>query len=353
MEKIRSSTTIRMNSKSILVLTLVCSAVVVAIVVSLVLLVPMVKYTKAMALFNNKDYGNSSKSFSEMGDYRDSKQMVLESDYNYANQLVGEKEYERAISILSHIENYKDSQEIKREANYLFARLKIDTKDYKAAISILKNLNQYKDSSGLLTSATYHQAVQYYESGDFSTSKQLFQSVKDYEDTADYLSDIEIIGAIQGTWEKNYTVSNAPRDILIFHGWIVTDVNYSLGLTVRESKLSIEDGLVAAGTKDEYMMETYQQQGDNSLWERNHVNEEDKSQDIFIEYRKRNSSTVVPSPPAIGMTRDEVINSLWGKPNQINKTTTANGVSEQWVYSDDVGGGYVYFEDGIVESIQE
>lgn len=56
------------------------------------------------------------------------------------------------------------------------------------------------------------------------------------------------------------------------------------------------------------------------------------------------------SAPAIGMTAEEVRNSSWGKPSDINKTTTAYGVHEQWVYS---GNRYIYFDDGIVTSIQE
>lgn len=36
--------------------------------------------------------------------------------------------------------------------------------------------------------------------------------------------------------------------------------------------------------------------------------------------------------PDIGMTEDEVLSSKWGKPKDVNRTTTAYGVSEQWVY---------------------
>lgn len=54
--------------------------------------------------------------------------------------------------------------------------------------------------------------------------------------------------------------------------------------------------------------------------------------------------------PSIGMTAEEVKNSRWGKPDDINRTITAYGVSEQWVY--DIY-GYVYLDDGIVTAIQD
>lgn len=54
--------------------------------------------------------------------------------------------------------------------------------------------------------------------------------------------------------------------------------------------------------------------------------------------------------PEIGMTASEVKASSWGSPNDINKTTTENGVHEQWVYGN---GRYIYLDDGVVTAIQE
>ncbi|WP_433947024.1 hypothetical protein [Paenibacillus sp. SN-8-1] len=55
------------------------------------------------------------------------------------------------------------------------------------------------------------------------------------------------------------------------------------------------------------------------------------------------------SEPQIGMTQQEVESSKWGKPKKINTTITKYGKSEQWVYDNY---RYVYFDDGIVSSIQ-
>lgn len=51
----------------------------------------------------------------------------------------------------------------------------------------------------------------------------------------------------------------------------------------------------------------------------------------------------------IGMTAERVIQSKWGRPEKVNRTTTANKVREQWVYG---GSNYLYFTDGILTSIQ-
>jgi hypothetical protein len=49
----------------------------------------------------------------------------------------------------------------------------------------------------------------------------------------------------------------------------------------------------------------------------------------------------------IGMNQD-MCREAWGKPGKINRTTTAYGTSEQWVY----GYNYVYFDGDVLTTIQ-
>lgn len=71
-----------------------------------------------------------------------------------------------------------------------------------------------------------------------------------------------------------------------------------------------------------------------------YIKEKQEKEDLFK----------APEPPKIGMTRGEAQKSTWGKPIDINKTTTKYGTHEQWVYD---GYKYLYFEDGILTSIQD
>lgn len=50
----------------------------------------------------------------------------------------------------------------------------------------------------------------------------------------------------------------------------------------------------------------------------------------------------------IGMTKSQSLASQWGRPQSVNKTTTRNGTHEQWCYN----GGYLYFDNGILTTIQ-
>jgi hypothetical protein len=51
----------------------------------------------------------------------------------------------------------------------------------------------------------------------------------------------------------------------------------------------------------------------------------------------------------VGMTAKQVLSSNWGRPESVNRTTGSYGTHEQWVYG---GGNYLYFENGILTSIQ-
>lgn len=70
----------------------------------------------------------------------------------------------------------------------------------------------------------------------------------------------------------------------------------------------------------------------------------------YVGTQYRVSQLQAKENPRIGMTSDEVRNSRWGNPQKINKTTTANGTREQWVYSIN---RYLYFEDDVLTAIQE
>lgn len=54
----------------------------------------------------------------------------------------------------------------------------------------------------------------------------------------------------------------------------------------------------------------------------------------------------------IGMT-DEQVEIAWGKPYKINNTQTANSSSEQWVMHEGIGSDYLYFNNGILISVQQ
>lgn len=62
-----------------------------------------------------------------------------------------------------------------------------------------------------------------------------------------------------------------------------------------------------------------------------------------------NNARLAKLPGAyIGMNKEQVLHSSWGKPQNVNRTITSNTISEQWVYSSN----YLYFTNGRLTGIQ-
>jgi hypothetical protein len=60
---------------------------------------------------------------------------------------------------------------------------------------------------------------------------------------------------------------------------------------------------------------------------------------------------------SIGMTAEEC-RLAWGRPSEVNRTATANHESVQWVYRRysmgyNLGDRYLYFDDGVLTSVQD
>lgn len=66
------------------------------------------------------------------------------------------------------------------------------------------------------------------------------------------------------------------------------------------------------------------------------------------EQRRREAAAKKREGVTLGMTTEDVLASMWGKPRHVNRTTNRWGVREQWVYE----GGYLYFDNGILTTVQ-
>jgi hypothetical protein len=69
---------------------------------------------------------------------------------------------------------------------------------------------------------------------------------------------------------------------------------------------------------------------------------------LIKKYGAQNAKLILDGKVSRGFTKQMCIES-WGEPNEINKTTGSYGVHEQWVYK---RGNYLYFENGILTTIQ-
>ncbi len=341
---------------------------------------PYMKYKHAKSLMAEKKYGKAISAFIEFEDYNNSKELVVESKYLYTKQLIESKDYNQAREVIDTLHytykdsntvrleidylrgkqclrskeylkainffnasiSFKDSKQLSIKSRYLYGKELADQKNYPEAISYFEGIKGYEDTNTLLAETRYLGGIAKYESGNFDDAEALFLANKeDYKDTETYLSNMAVLKQFNGTWESEYGSSQ-----LIFSGINVTIVYFpnSPKTKTYTSEIEVE---YAYTVKDSYgttysltKNHLYEEYDDNYNWEAE-------------EYSKVSDHTFIPEekqPPRIGMTASEVRSSNWGSPKDINKTTNAYGVSEQWVYDDYK---YIYLDDGVVTSIQE
>lgn len=70
--------------------------------------------------------------------------------------------------------------------------------------------------------------------------------------------------------------------------------------------------------------------------------------ELVKKYGSSNANLILQGKIRTGMTKSMCADA-WGSPSDINKTTGSFGVHEQWVYG---LGSYVYFENGVITTIQ-
>lgn len=76
---------------------------------------------------------------------------------------------------------------------------------------------------------------------------------------------------------------------------------------------------------------------------------EEHRKSIIARYGDHLGYAILQGKVLIGMSKSACMEA-WGNPQSINRTTNIYGVREQWVYP---GNKYLYFEDGILTTIQD
>lgn len=164
------------------------------------------------------------------------------------------------------------------------------------------------------------------------------------------------------TWNKiENAINQGDFNTVISETVMLKDTNkdFSALYNFAESVVSGQDGdddmmfyylneipIDYNGKFSDVILEQKLQMKNKEEWKEDYLNQK-KYKSVKSTSEKEAESTL-PSP-SIGMTADEVINSKWGTPKDVNKTITEYRVSEQWVYSNY---RYIYLEDGIVTAIQ-
>ncbi len=290
--------------------------------------------------------------------------------YNYkqGKKFQEDKNYDKAISCYQKIKFVYDKAKNNEQECYYQKAIELrNKKDYDNSILYFEKSNNYNDSQEQIKETKYQQALYNYNKGNFEKSKEVFESIRDYKDVSKYLNNTETMISLQGVWIEKYLHCYAQIE-----GWKITEYKIDF---LNTGSYAIENGNTTLDKINFYdLHDVFLEIENNQLrayyYDKYNKNEKIKYEDekfsfdkedgnlyinivnknIEYELTKKDYRITKRKKPNIGMTKDEVLNSTWGKPEDINKTTTKYGTREQWCYS---GYKYIYFEDGIVTSIQD
>ncbi|MEH6944011.1 hypothetical protein [Bacillus sp. JJ722] len=193
---------------------------------------------------------------------------------------------------------------------------KVEKKEVKSEVS-----SRHKEFIEMILSQKYEEVLK-------ETTMMSEKGDSDYFNMASLLND-----------KKNFNTSN-----YIDSSSVSSKVNYE---HVRSSINGMQN---MYSNIENIPAELDDEMNDLHTWLEGKAKEYDKLvlEDLLADYSYR-AGVKESEPVKIGMTQEEVIKDGWGSPEDINKTITADVVSEQWVYPNY---NNLYFEDGILTSIQ-
>ena len=142
--------------------------------------------------------------------------------YHSAEKAYRAGNYEEAQKTFSSLGDYKDSKDMVTKCIYALAVEQYNSKQYDDALENFNQIQDYKDAADYANKCTYQLGVSQYESGDYQRALDNFKSLGDYEDAKDYVekcefelsTDGKFIRALSEGLQKRWAYSDENEDMV-------------------------------------------------------------------------------------------------------------------------------------------
>lgn len=159
--------------------------------------------------------------------------------------------------------------------------------------------------------------------------------------------DIDDIAALENVIESEKIIFLSSED----HPELVGYQDYYFAYVIHKGKLykTSMDNLISPSV-DSIRLDIKNKDRINNIKKKKDLEEKAKKRraDILSEFGEECGNAILRREVYIGMSA-KAAKLSWGTPLDINRTITKYGTHEQWVYG---GGNNLYFEDGILTTIQ-
>ena len=129
--------------------------------------------------------------FTELGDYADSSDRILESKYARAEACLTNGEYDSAYALFNELGDYSDAADRILESKYERAEVCLTNGEYDSAYALFNELGDYSDAADRILESKYERACAALQQGSFAAAQELFTELGDYSDAAAQLASVE------------------------------------------------------------------------------------------------------------------------------------------------------------------
>ncbi len=211
-ERLRNERLAKRNKKIAAIATpIICAAIIFSVVLETVI-IPNVKYNKALNLMKSEKYEEAISAFQAMDGYKDSVEKIEECkfaltdiDYNAALELMNAEKYDEAIAAFNALNGFKDSRDKVNECEnaindiaYNAAVELMNAGKYDEAVSAFEALNGYKDSNdkineckNCINDIAYNAALELMNAEKYEEAISAFEELNGYKDSNDKINECE------------------------------------------------------------------------------------------------------------------------------------------------------------------
>ena len=185
----------RKRKKRVKALTAVL-IVTIAAIAAWTIVVPRIEmkntYNEATELLADGKYNEARAIFAELGDYKDSQNLVKESSYRWYKQRVEQGDCSFDVETgFEELGDYKDSAELESEVQYDRAIQLMNKEQYMPAYQLFLRAGDYRDALDMADEMKYLYAKRKIESGNYSVAKKYLIGLGDYKDSAELLKECQ------------------------------------------------------------------------------------------------------------------------------------------------------------------
>lgn len=193
----------RRKKKIIIISSAAACLIITAGIICTIVTIPMRKYNEAMKRWENGEYSYSYNLLSEIPDYKDSANAM-----KLLSVLSGQvTDYDEKVKILESLGDYRDSKELLLDVKYEKAYELSEDENYSEAVKLLDSLGDYGDPK-FIKRNIYDKAVGYFNDRKFSQAAEIFLILGKHEDSEEYIEKIyQQAGAYNNEEKYNYAAA--------------------------------------------------------------------------------------------------------------------------------------------------